>query len=173
MEKELNDNVCEEHVYKKVFNTYSEAINNYFYYKFGNREMAEESVQEAFIKLWENCKKVPFSKAKSYLYTVANNMSINRYKHQKVVLNYAKTVPQRSEDLENPEYKMQEEQFKDKLQLAIQNLSEKQRTAFLLHRIDEKSYKEIAELLKISVKAVEKRMQSALENLRKNIEEFK
>lgn len=173
MEKEINENVCEEHLYKKVYNTYSEVINNYFYYKFGNKEMAEESVQEAFIKLWENCKKVPFSKAKSFLYTVANNLSLNKYKHKKVVLNYAKTVPQRTEDMQNPEYIMMEEEFKAKLELAIQQLSEKQRTAFLLHRIDEKSYKEIAEILRISVKAVEKRMQKALESLRKNIDEFK
>ncbi|MBZ9779592.1 RNA polymerase sigma-70 factor [Psychroflexus sp. CAK8W] len=173
MEKNLVDNVCEEKVYERVYNTYSEVINNYFYYKFGNQEMAEESVQEAFIKLWENCKKVPFAKAKSYLYTVVNNLSLNRYKHKKVVLKYAKTVPQQTEDMQSPDYKMEEEEFKVKLEKAIQDLSEKQRTAFLLHRIDEKSYKEIAEILNISVKAVEKRMQKALESLREKIEAFK
>lgn len=170
MEKQLNEDVCEEKIYEHVYNSYSEVINNYFYYKFGNREMAEESVQEAFIKLWENCKKVPYAKAKSYLYTVANNLSLNRYKHQKVKLNYANTVPQQTEDQQSPDYKMEEEEFKLKLEKAIQDLSEKQRTAFLLHRIDEKSYKEIAEILEISVKAVEKRMQKALESLRKKID---
>ncbi|MFO7744210.1 MAG: RNA polymerase sigma-70 factor [Psychroflexus sp.] len=173
MEKQLVDNVCEEKVYERIYNTYSEVINNYFYYKFGNQEMAEESVQEAFIKLWENCRKVPYAKAKSYLYTIANNLSLNRYKHKKVVLNYAKTVPQQTEDRQSPDYKMEEEEFKIKLERAIQDLSEKQRIAFLLHRIDEKSYKEIAEILNISVKAVEKRMQKALESLREKIEAFK
>lgn len=173
MEKELNTDVCKEKVYEHVYNTYSEVINNYFYYKFGDQQMAEESVQEAFIKLWENCRKVPFSKAKSYLYTVANNLSLNRYKHKKVVLNYANTVPQRKEDLQSPDYKMEEEEFKLKLNKAIQDLSEKQRVAFLLHRIDDKSYKEIAQILNISVKAVEKRMQKALQSLRKKIEGIK
>lgn len=169
----LVDNICEEKVYERVYNSYSEVINNYFYYKFGNKEMAEESVQEAFIKLWENCRKVPYANAKSYLYTVANNLSLNRYKHQKVKLNYAKTVPQQTEDIQSPDYKMEEEEFKLKLEKAIQDLSEKQRVAFLLHRIDDKSYKEIAEILGISVKAVEKRMQKALESLRKKIEGIK
>ncbi|SDG69787.1 RNA polymerase sigma factor [Psychroflexus sediminis] len=173
MEKELIDNVCEEKIYKRVYDTYSEGINNYFYYKFGNREMAEESVQEAFIKLWENCRKVPLSNAKSYLYTVANNLSLNRYKHKKVVLRYANSVPQQTENNQGPDYKMEEQEFKLKLERAIQDLSEKQRTAFLLHRIDEKSYKEIAEILNISVKAVEKRMQKALQSLREKIEAFK
>lgn len=173
MKKDLIDNVCEEETYKRIYNTHSEVINNYFFYKFGNRVMAEEAVQEAFIKLWENCRKVSFAKARSYLYTVANNLSLNKYKHQQVVLRYANTVPQRKEDLQSPEYKMEEEEFKLKLQNAIQSLTEKQRTAFLLHRIDEKSYKEIAEILNVSVKAVEKRMQKALEVLRGKIEEFK
>lgn len=173
MKKDLIDNVCEEETYKRIYNTHSEVINNYFFYKFGNRVMAEEAVQEAFIKLWENCRKVSFAKARSYLYTVANNLSLNKYKHQQVVLRYANIVPQRKEDLQSPEYKMEEEEFKLKLQNAIQSLTEKQRTAFLLHRIDEKSYKEIAEILNVSVKAVEKRMQKALEVLRGKIEEFK
>jgi RNA polymerase sigma-70 factor (ECF subfamily) len=173
MEKRLVDNVCEEQVFEGIYSKNSEVINNYFFYKFGHKIMAEESVQEAFIKLWENCKKVPFAKAKSYLYTVANNISLNKYKHQKVVLKYAKTEPQQTKDLQSPEYKMEEKEFKVKLEKAIQDLSEKQRTAFLLHRIDNRSYKEIAEILNISVKAVEKRMQKALEGMRKQIDEFK
>lgn len=173
MEKELVDHVCEEKIYERIYNTHAEVLNNYFYYKFGNQEMARESVQEAFIKLWENCKKVPFSNAKSYLYTIANNLSLNRFKHQKVVLNYAKNVPQQTENKQTPDYIMEEKEFKLKLEKAIQGLTEKQRTAFLLHRIDKKSYKEIAEILNISVKAVEKRMQKALESLRDKIEAFR
>ena len=55
----------------------------------------------------------------------------------------------------------------DKLQAAIAELSEAQREDFLLNRIDKKTYNEIAEMLDISVKAVEKRMHNALKQLRK------
>ncbi len=173
MEKQLVDNVCEEQVFEGIYSKNSEVINNYFFYKFGHKIMAEDSVQEAFLKLWENCKKVPFAKAKSYLYTVANIISLNKYKHQKVVLKYAKTEPQRTEYFQSPKYKMEEKEFKVKLEKARQDLSENQRIAFLLHRIDNRSYKEIAEILNISVKAVEKYMQRALEGVRKKINEFK
>ncbi len=60
----------------------------------------------------------------------------------------------------------------DKLQTAISNLSEAQRTAFLMNRIDGLKYTEIAEALGISVKAVEKRIHKALVSLRKEIEGF-
>ena len=68
---------------------------------------------------------------------------------------------------------MEEEQFKVKLQNAITNLSEAQRSAFLLHRIDGKKYHEIAEILGIGVKAVEKRIHGALLQLRKEIDTFR
>ena len=57
--------------------------------------------------------------------------------------------------------------------LVIANLSEKQREVFLLNRIEKKKYKEIAEMLGISVKAVEKRMHGALKSLREEINFFK
>jgi RNA polymerase sigma-70 factor (ECF subfamily) len=68
---------------------------------------------------------------------------------------------------------MEEEQFKIKLQKAIAGLTEAQRTAFLLHRIDGKKYHEIAEILGISIKAVEKRIHGALVELRKEIENMR
>jgi RNA polymerase sigma-70 factor (ECF subfamily) len=52
-------------------------------------------------------------------------------------------------------------------------LPEKQRLVFLLSRIEKMTYKEIAELLDISVKAVEKRMHKALVSLRESISEQK
>ena len=56
---------------------------------------------------------------------------------------------------------------------AISNLTESQRTAFLLHRIEGKKYAEIAEIIGISVKAVEKRIHGALVSLRLEIEQIK
>jgi len=143
------------------------------YYKFGNEEKASDVVQEAFIKLWENCADVPKEKAKSYLYTIANNASLNQIAHQKVVLEYAKNASPLRHTAENPEFILEEYEFMEKLKSAISNLTESQRTAFLLHRIDGKKYSEIAEMLDISVKAVEKRISGALVSLRKTIENIR
>lgn len=164
--------VCQEKIYASVFDKYAEDINRFFFYKYGNKIAAEEAVQEAFIKLWENCKNVPVEKAKSYLFTVANNISLNAIKHQKVVLRYAKEQPQKKKDQQDPAYKLEEEEFKQKLQRAIGELKPKQRTTFLLHRIDGKTYKEIAEIENVSIKAIEKRMSQALAQLRQHIEQI-
>jgi RNA polymerase sigma-70 factor (ECF subfamily) len=61
---------------------------------------------------------------------------------------------------------MEESEFQNRLEQAIGNLSEKQRQVFLMSRIEKMKYSEIAEVLEISVKAVEKRMHLALLSLK-------
>jgi len=165
--------ICEEITFSGFFKGHAKALRNFLYYKFGNEEQADEATQEAFIKLWENCANVPPEKAKSFLYTVANNTTLNHIAHKKVVLEYSKKNVNHDTNNQSPEFLMEEDQFAVKLQNAIANLSEAQRSAFLLHRIDGKKYHEIAEILEIGVKAVEKRIHGALLQLLKEIDTFK
>jgi RNA polymerase sigma-70 factor (ECF subfamily) len=162
-------NVCEEQTFSSVFKTNSKTIFNYIYYKFGNEEKANDAVQEAFVKLWENCAKVTPEKAKSYLYTVANNLYLNVIKAEKVRLKYA-DLHSNSISNESPEYVLEEKQFKQKLDNALNDLPENQRTTFLLNRVDGKKYAEIAEIEGVGIKAIEKRMHLALKTLREKID---
>ncbi len=171
MSNSLKDNICDESLFSSAFNKYSKELHNFLYYKFGERLNPRDKVQEAFIKLWQNCAKVTPNKARSYLYTIANNMMLNEVAHQKVVLNYQK-LPTKNHTNENPEFLLEEQQYMDKLQKALSNLTEAQRTAFLMNRIEGKKHREIAEFLGISTKAVEKRIYGALNKLREDIEEL-
>ncbi|WP_420604296.1 RNA polymerase sigma factor [Flagellimonas sp.] len=162
------NNVCEEQVFSSIFKANSKTVFNYIYYKFGNEEKAHDAVQEAFVKLWENCAKVMPEKAKSYLYTVANNLYLNVIKAEKVRLKYAKPTLEISN--ESPEFLLEEKEYQQKLDKALNNLPENQRTTFLLNRIDGKKYAEIAEMEGVSVKAIEKRMHLALKALREQID---
>ncbi len=168
MKTELNNHVCEETVFNTVFKANSRTVFNFIYYKFGNEEKANDAVQEAFVKLWENCAKVTPEKAKSYLYTVANNLYLNVLKAEKVRMKYAdKSLKSTNE---TPEFLLEENEFKEKLENALNSLPENQRTTFLLNRIDGKKYAEIAEMEGVSVKAIEKRMHLALKALRERID---
>jgi RNA polymerase sigma-70 factor (ECF subfamily) len=160
--------LCKETVFAQVYKQYASVLRNFIYYKFGNLENAEDVTQNAFIKLWENCNKVAIEKAKSFLFTTANNLTLNTIKHDKVVLKFAENFTKSSTN-ETPEYKMLEKEFLTKLELVIASLSEKQREVFLLNRIEKIKYAEIAVLLGISIKAVEKRMHAALLVMREKI----
>ncbi|MFS4416977.1 RNA polymerase sigma factor [Maribacter sp. 2307ULW6-5] len=162
------NNVCEESVYSAVFKAHAKTVHHYIFYKFGNEEKAHDAVQEAFAKLWENCAKVAPAKAKSYLYTVANNLYLNVIKAEKVRLKYADQHLANSH--ETPEFLLEEQQFREKLDRALNSLPENQRTTFLLNRIDGKKYAEIAEMEGVGIKAIEKRMHLALKQLREQID---
>lgn len=163
------DNVCEEQVFNTIFKSNSKTIFNYIYYKYGNEEKAYDAVQEAFVKLWENCAKVAPDKAKAFVYKVANNLYLNVLKAEKVRLKYAEKAT-KDRNQESPEFLLEEKEFKEKLDRALDSLPENQRTVFLLNRIDGKKYAEIAEIEGVSVKAIEKRMHLALKTLREQID---
>ncbi|GAA3567274.1 RNA polymerase sigma factor [Snuella lapsa] len=171
MKKQLHDNICEEHLFSSIFNKYAKDLHDFLYYKFGELLNPKDKVQEAYVKLWQNCAKVTPDKAKSFLFTTANNLMLNEVAHQKVVLKYQQTKPKMSTN-ENPEFLMQESEYMDKLQRALANLTDAQREAFMMNRVEGKRFKEIAKLLDISTKAVEKRIYGALEKLRKDIKEL-
>lgn len=167
MSNELKS-VCEKKNFERVFKLYSETIRNFIFYKCGDIQQAEDLTQEAFIKLWDNCAKVAFEKAKSFLYTVANNAFLNEVAHKKVVLKHQVSLQKSSTNI-TPEFILEEKEFMVKLKAEISNLPVKQREVFLLSRMEKKKYREIAEITGISIKGVEKRMSQALMTLRKSI----
>ncbi|MFH4963952.1 sigma-70 family RNA polymerase sigma factor [Gaetbulibacter sp. M235] len=165
--------LCEESYFNSFYLEHIQSANNFAFYKCGDKAISLDFVQDAFVKIWENCSKIDFTKAKTYLFTTVNNMFLNTVRHEKVVMSYAKEVPYMDKTNLSPEYLMEEDEFKKKLLLAISSLKEEQREVFLLNRMEDKKYREIAELLNISQKTVEKRMSAALKILREKVEEIK
>ena len=172
MSQPIKDNICEQSFFERFYKKYAKDLHNFLYYKFGERLNPEDKVQEAFIKVWQNCSKITPDKAKSFLFTTANNLMLNAVAHEKLVLKFNKQ-PQKISTNESPEFVMQEKEYNEKLQKALANLTEAQRVAFLMNRVEGKRFKEIASLLDISTKAVEKRIYGALKKLREDIKELK
>lgn len=161
-------NVCEDEVFESIFNSYAKDIKRFILSKTRDLEVAEDIVQDTFVKIWEDCKNVVYDTVKSYLYTIANNLFLNIAKHNKVVNSYHVNYKNENTN-ESPEFLLLEEEFLIKLETAIADLPEGQREVFLLNRIEKMKYRDIAVQLGISVKAVEKRMHSALLVLREKI----
>ena len=172
MSDDVSDNVCKESTFEALFKAHSRDLHDFLYYKYGSENNPADLVQEAFSKLWDHCKKVTVEKARSFLFTVANNQMLNELSKKKTVLNYAQERP-KEYTIESPQFLMEEDDYMIKLQAAIESLTEEQRVAFLLNRIEGKKHKEIAVMLGISVKAVEKRLYKALEKLRSQVGKIK
>lgn len=166
--EEPDHSICEESSFRRVYNEHARDLYNFLYYKYGAENHPEDLMQEAFARLWDNCKKVSIDKARAFLFTVANNQMLNELSKKKTVLNFQKEE-QTTQTNQSPQYILEENEYMNRLQAAIEELTEEQRVAFLLNRVEGKKHREIAEILGISQKAVEKRIYKALESLQKKI----
>lgn len=172
MTNDLHKDICDEQLFANVYQKYATSLHDFLYYKYGEQFNPDDKTQDAFIKLWENCKKVTPAKAKSYLFTIANNMTLNEIKHQKVVLNYKKIKPKEYTS-EDPEFLMEQDEYLKRYQKALATLTEEQRVAFSLSKIEGKKHSEIAEILGVTKKVVEYRIYSAFDKLKTELQGFK
>lgn len=152
---------------KEIYEEYFESLRGFLYYKTGDIDLAEDLVQEVFIKVWEKRDDIKKETLKSLLYTIANNLMINHFNHQKVV---AKHQGEASREMKmeqvSPHFSLEEKEFEKKLNNSIKALPDGCREVFLMNRIDKLKYGEIAERLELSVKAIEKRMSKAISILK-------
>lgn len=172
MSKDEHTKLCSEPVFRSLFQMHFKLLRNFLIYRFRDSERAEDVAQNAFVILWEHCGKLKPEQAKSFLFTTAIRLSLNMIKHDKVVNNFELKFKPKSVDGESPEFIMVSHELKQQLERAISSLPEKQRTVFLMNRFENQSYKDIAEQLGLSVKAVEKRMHLALLTLREVIQDI-
>ncbi len=157
--------------FNTIYHSLVQQLYRYVYYLSGDEQLAQDVVQEVFIKYWNKMDDVSAGNEKSYLYTAAKNLYFNKVEHKKVVLKFQRQYSPSNESF-SPEHILEEKEFEGRLMSAISDLSDGQREVFLMHRIDGLKYREIAARLDLSQKSVEKRMNLALRSLRTKIEEI-
>lgn len=148
-----------------IFNQNYQYVLNYLFYLSGDAALSEDLTQDVFLQLWDNRHKVKDDTLRPYLFTIARNFFLKNIRRQNYNLKF------RSEYFENadnksPEYILEMKEFDTKLQDSLAGLPERCRVVFLMNRIDGLSYRDIAEALGVSIKAVEKQMSKALSILR-------
>lgn len=151
--------------FRSIFDTYYESIRSFAYFKTGNVDLADDIVQESFLKVWSMRNSVRTETVKSLLYTIAGNIIKNHYKHLQVKYAFQKENPMESPS-ESADSDVRMDELNKQLQDALAAIPEGPREVFLMNRIEGLSYTEIAERLNLSVKAIEKRMSEALRVLR-------
>jgi len=150
--------------FKQIFIEHGKAIRTYLYYRSGDEELANDLTQDTFVRFWEGNYKTQDRKIKSLLYKIAGGLFIDHIRKSKTEADYIEHFKWKLK--ESSEQNDETEYYRQKNEEALAVLTEKERTVFLMNRMDGMIYKEIAEYLEISVKAVEKRMSNALKKLK-------
>ena len=149
---------------ERYFQEYFEGLRRYAYTLMRDEDEAKDAVQAVFLKLWEKVDELDSGQSvKSYLYTSVYNHCLNMKRHQKVKERHAAFVKE-------PAYTMEDSlSRKEDYQKAVsflKSLPPRCRQIFVMSRLDEKKYSEIAIELGISKKTVEVQMGKALKMLR-------
>ncbi len=74
--------------FDRIFTDWYYQLRNYIYYKSGDMQVAEDIVQDTFLKIWERKESIRIDTAKPLLYKMANNIFLNRLDHNKVQLKF-------------------------------------------------------------------------------------
>ena len=154
--------------FKKLFDRYFDDLRNYIYYRCGDGELATDITQDTFMRVWEKKIDIYEKREMGLLIKIANDLFISAHRRMKQGQNF-KNIFVIENSTTTPEDEMSYRELTIKYENALNELNEKQRTVFLLNRVDGLKYSEIAQNLGISVKAVEKRMSIALDHFRKKL----
>ncbi len=163
----LHDAKAFEVLFKRHYKPLCRRVNSML----NDEEATEDVVQQLFIKIWESREtlQTPDSVA-AYLFTAARNRALNYIKSQSRKLSNETPLTHLHDEADNrTEENMDAKELQKALYAAIDALPEKRREVFVLSRFEGKSYKEIAEIMQISVKTVEAQMGKALSTLREFI----
>lgn len=165
--------MIEQSYFKKLFEDNFDALRAYIFYRTGDEECSSDIAQEAFMTIWEKQNEwKENSSLKALLYKIASDRIITNYRKNDIHRNYLKYMKYTAVEVDensHPEQNINFEETKNEYTNALNEMSESQRTAFLMNREQELKYKDIAETLNISQKAVEKRITGALKILKKHL----
>ena len=163
-----------------VVEEYRDKIISLCYNFVHDRDEAEDLSQEVFIELYRSLGSFRFEASlRTWIYRIAVNKSLNHLRSKKrrgfiIRLENLKHDGSTSDDAgdlpaaDEPD-RLEQQELSKALDRAISSLPGKQRTAFLLYRSEDLSYKEIAEITGNSLSSVESLIHRAHVNLRKKL----
>lgn len=158
--------------FEKLFKCYYLPLTRFSWRYVESKAIAEELVQEIFSEIWEDREELSIVESvRSYLYKAVKHRSLNYLKHQKMEFKYDSRWIEEKEKMTTIDLKDQEriEQIKEAIQKAIEELPPRSKMTYKLHRYDGLTYREIAEVMDISVKTVESQMTRTLKILRERL----
>jgi RNA polymerase sigma-70 factor (ECF subfamily) len=166
----------DEAAYRELVLAYQEMIIATCYGFLRNQEEAEDVAQEVFIQVF---RKIPSfrgeAKLSTWIYRIAVNRSLNRLRSKKsqfLVSLDAVFEPGTDQQGNSPLATLENIERAEHLDRAINKLPENQRTAFVLSKYDGLANKKIAEVMEMSLSAVEALLNRAKRNLQKHLVDY-
>lgn len=174
----LTDLACGKHAaLSTLMDRHLKAVKSTAHYMLGDEMMAEDIAQEVFLRAWKQAPNWQPGQAKfsTWLHRVTRNLCTDRLRKKKEI--YPETVPDMVDESPEASQVLQDQQNhsaqKSKIEQALANLPERQRTAITLCHYQELSQTEAANILEVSVRAYESLLARARKNLKEQLQSHK
>lgn len=158
-----------EHAFKRLFDKFYVPLCRYMFLFVKNEQDVEEMALDIFEYIWENRKEFEIKTTfKSYIFQAGRNRCLNFIRDKKEIYDINEEVMSLTYEDSN---RMEVLELNKLIEEAVCQLPDKCKEVFIKSRFSQKSNKEIAEDLNISVKTVEAQITKALKIIRKYIGE--
>lgn len=154
----------DEHSFARLFHEWQPFLSTHIYRITESRELTEEIVQDVFLKIWQTRETLTeIRNFKGYLLVVSKNHALNALKKiAREFQNWDKWARENKpgeepEDLRQSYYSLIDE--------AVDQLSERQKQVYLLHRHQRLTYQQIADELGIGKESVKTHIELAVKHI--------
>lgn len=167
----------DEKAFSELYDRYADKLLNYFFKMlWKDREMAEDYVQELFLKVIKKPEQFDETRTfKTWLYSIANNMCKNAYRHHEVVEKAAVELHANANSIDYQKTGTEHDlhAFRSQLDACLSRLDENKQLTFRLRYDEHCSIQEIAAQLECSEGTVKSRLFYALKFLNGELKGFK
>ena len=129
--------------------------------------LAEDLAQSVFMKVWLNRERLdPGKSLKNYLLVLSRNSALDVFKSKRNLVMEDLATPPEKPSSDRTDQMVEFAEARSRIMHAVEQMPAQRRTVFVMSRFQHLSSEEIAEILGLSVRTVEKHLQLALNNLR-------
>jgi RNA polymerase sigma factor, sigma-70 family/RNA polymerase sigma-70 factor, Bacteroides expansion family 1 len=156
-----------------LYEKYSHALFSTVFRMVKDKQVSEEIVQDVFLTVWQKRSTIdPNRNFKAWIFTIARNNVISWYRKLAKEASIQENLYQHFEQLYvmDKEGDIQEQQAA-LLERALDTLSERRKEIFVLCKLEQKSYEEVAEKLNISVSTVSNAMVKSNQHIRQFVQD--
>ncbi len=165
----------DEIAFRKLYYMYFDRMFRFAMHLVKSEEWSEEVVSDVFFNIWQSRQQLlEIEYFEAYLYTAIKNKSlhyIDKIKRRPKTDELSVTI-EYIPDTDDPENAVINKELSQVLQMAVESLPERCRIIFKLVREDGLKYKQIAEILGISVKTIDTQMAIATRKIETIIKKY-
>jgi len=170
--------------FAELVEKYKQPVMNFVFRSLRDEIEAEDLAQNVFLQAWKSRSRYrQTAKFSTWLFTIARNLCLNeirrrsRHPAESIEESHAEHEDQPRQQYEDksqisPPEKLLHGELAQKIEEALAELPEAQRTAILLCRQDELSYEEIAEVLDCSLSATKSLIHRGRETLKEKLKPY-